>query len=519
MNADEKFGPVRKILWPIHNYELKKFLPLSLIMFCLVFNYTLLRDIKDTLVVNAAGAGIIPFLKFWGVMPTAILFVIFYIKLNNMLKKEYIFYIISIMFLIFFGVFALLIYPNINILHPSAEWINQAYKNLPVLRGFINVIGYWTYAIFYVAAEIWGSSMITLMFWQLANQIVKMHESKRFYGLFVVISNMALIFSGKCLKFCSQGIKQYLISTDTDVWQISLYLMMGIIIIMGIVAMSIYRWIHINILTDPFYYDAVMQKNIKQKNMSLKNSLYIILRSPELGLITILLISYGVTINLIEVQWKEQVKIYFGSDKNAYAGFMGDYSFWSGIFTIIFGLFISSNILRIFSWYKSAIITPIFIFIGGSIFFCFVLSMRFPIIKDFVASTLMIAVEKQVIIATFLGVVIVAFGKTVKYTLFDPTKEMAYIPLNEEIKTIGKAAVDVIGGRAGKSGGACIQSMLMIILGTINVIEFAHITFIIFIIICVCWIFAVKILSKKVEAAISRQTKFNSKKKLPYVLK
>ena len=66
-------------------------------------------------------------------------------------------YIIIITFLIFFGIFALLAYPHSNFLHPSAEWIAKAHKKYPHLGGFINVIGYWTYSIFYVLAEIWGS--------------------------------------------------------------------------------------------------------------------------------------------------------------------------------------------------------------------------------------------------------------------------------------------------------------------------------------------------------------------------
>ena len=74
--AELDFGPVRKILWPIHNHELNKFLPMVIIMFFFLFNYTIMRDTKDTLVVTAAGAEVIPFLKFWGTLPVSVLFVI-----------------------------------------------------------------------------------------------------------------------------------------------------------------------------------------------------------------------------------------------------------------------------------------------------------------------------------------------------------------------------------------------------------------------------------------------------------
>jgi hypothetical protein len=46
-------------------YTVKKMLPQALMFFCILFNYTILRDTKDVLVVTApkSGAEIIPFLK------------------------------------------------------------------------------------------------------------------------------------------------------------------------------------------------------------------------------------------------------------------------------------------------------------------------------------------------------------------------------------------------------------------------------------------------------------------------
>src|SRR5271163_64310 len=128
-----EFTGWRAALWPIHGYELKKFLPLAFIMFCLLFNYTILRDTKDTLVVSSAGAGAISFLKLYCVTPAAILFVIFYAKLTNVLSRENVFYAVVTPFLIFFGAFAFIIYPNLEAFHPSVESITLLKESYPTL--------------------------------------------------------------------------------------------------------------------------------------------------------------------------------------------------------------------------------------------------------------------------------------------------------------------------------------------------------------------------------------------------
>ena len=471
---------------------------MGFIFFFILFNYTCLRNLKDALVVTNSGAEALSYLKLFCVTPSAILFMLVYTKASDLLKNEHLFYATLSPFLIFFGLFAFVIYPNRTFFHPSPETIAAWQAACPTLHWPIALVGIWSYGVFYVLAELWGSTLIALSFWQFANQVCKMSEAKRMYACFGLMAQFSLLFVGVVGKWASDIRSN--VAPGEDPWQKTLNYLLSTVVIFGVATMLIYRWIYTHVLTDKRLYDKPELPGVKKKKKKagLMESLKTICTSPYLGLIAMLVICYGISVNLIEGLWKSQLKVQYPNE-NDYNTFMSTNTIYTGIASMVM-LIVGSNVLRVFRWVSAALITPLVFTIGGILFFTFI------VFKDNLTEALANLGTNPTFMAVILGAVIVVVAKSTKYALFDLTKEMAYIPLDEDMKVKGKAVVDVVGGRLGKSGGAFIQVVCFSIGTAITGIkptyfEIVPYLFGMFVIICVLWILSVKSLGKKVEAA------------------
>lgn len=58
-----------------------KLVPLALIFFCASFNLTILQNLRDSIMVTAAGAETLPFLASLGVLPASVAFLSLYGRL------------------------------------------------------------------------------------------------------------------------------------------------------------------------------------------------------------------------------------------------------------------------------------------------------------------------------------------------------------------------------------------------------------------------------------------------------
>ena len=76
---------------------------------------------------------------------------------------------------------------------------------------------------------------------------------------------------------------------------------------------------------------------------------------------------------------------------------------------------------------------------------------------------------------------------------------MVYIPLGQEAKVKGKAAVDVIGSRLGKSGSSWIQLGLIELVGNGSVLTITPFLIPVISVAIVSWMLAIRYLNKEFQ--------------------
>lgn len=486
------FGRFRSLFCPVHKHELGLFLPLWLIFFFICFNYNVLRSAKDSLVVTApyAGAEAIPFLKVWAILPMAIVMTLFFTRLSNRFKMEKVFYIMMSLFLGFFVLFSTVFYPLNDALHPH-DFANRLESFLPEgLRGLVAVIRNWTFTAFYIMAELWGTTIMTVLFWGFANEILNVNTAKRFYVLILIGGNLSAICAGSISSFYSELGKTWAAHNGMDPWHCSLLFITATILVSGIIVVGIFRWLHTRTLSLKEYLPTPEEASAPRIKMSMRKNFKYLAGSKYLLFIAMIVLTYNICINLTEVVWKDQLHQLYSTDTNSFNAYMGKVTMWVGILATVIALF-SSILIRRMSWTFNAMIPPFILLIAGVGFFSFLVfkdSMLGLTIASILGST-------PYALGVFFGSVQQCFSRASKYTIFDATKELAFIPLSKESKLKGKAAIDGVGSRLGKSGSSIIYQILLMFLVTVH----ATIPYVGLILLLVvgAWMFAVYALGKK----------------------
>lgn len=494
-----EFGSIRSCVWPIYRHELRKLVPMLFMIALVVFVYDILRNMKDAVIITAAGAEVIPFIKVWALLPGAILLTLIFTTLCNRFSQERVFYIMISGFMLFFMFFALVLYPAREALHANglAGSLQQLLPNGS--RGFIEMCRYWSFTLFYVISELWGSIVLSVLFWGFANEVTRVHEARRFYSVFCIGANCAAIFAGLVAGILPKNEVAEL-TAYTDNWESSLNILTIIIVSCGLTVMALCRWMNKNVLNDASFDDLHKTKReLKAKGkLSMKESFSFLSNSKYLVCIAVLVVSYNLVLNLVEVIWKDQLRNQYPATEEYFA-YMSRLTSVIGVVSACTAIFMARIIER-FGWTRTALITPVLMLITSAGFFAFMF------FQGYVGSEALAWLGATPLsIAVFFGAAQNCFSKAMKYSVFDSTKEMAFIPLDHETKLKGKAAIDGVGSRLGKSGGSLIHTVLLMVFGSLAA-SAPYVAAILTVVICL-WIYATRNLGRRFNAIVALEDK------------
>ncbi len=431
-----------------------------LLLFLLCVAYSILRNLKDAVIITAkhSGAEVIPFIKVWGMLPAAFGATWLFTRLRRRFGREKVFYIVISSFLAYFLLFAFVLYPHREVLHFNQTG-NVLHAMLPQgFGGLIALFCNWTITSFYILAELWSVLVLSVLFWGFANDITEVGEAKRTYGILNIGSNIAPILGGGFALVFSHAIEIPFLDKFIDPWQQTISQLVIIVCLCGIAAMGLYYRMH---RTGLIAQEVAPVNPQEKRKLSLRESVRYILRSPYLIPLTLIVLGFNICINLTDVLWKEQLKRFF-TDPNHLLAHMNGVTVGIGIFGTIGGV-LFSYIVRRWGWTATALITPLIMIAMGASFFFFFFGKGAA--SSWIAGVLGLT---PVALSVFSGSLQNCLSKACKYSVFDASKELAFLPLDPESRLRGKAAIDGLGSGVGKSGSSLLYQGLIIACGALS---------------------------------------------------
>ncbi len=441
-------------LFPVKRSEWTLFTFMFLIVSLINVNFSVLRSMRNTLVVADSGgsAAFIPYFELFGTFPASILMTWALSRLMRVFSFRFIFSATMFFFLAFFVLFAFWIYPHKEEIHTLLE---AKFGLLFGLTRFKVVLTHWPDMVFYIMAELWKVALLSVVFWGFLNQNLSLGEAKRFYPPLLLGTSVGTILSGPITVFSTSLFSWNFFPLAELRWEHSLYMLTLFLLVCGLFTHLLFT-----LLSKSFASRTPMeplQREEKKKfseKLSLSCSFRYLMDSPYLRSLFLIVIAEYVCYSLGELIFLETLKEKYPSPAE-YCQYMGNLSFWMGILTAFSAIFLTPYLLQTYSWGKTVLMTPILMVAATVAFFSVNSMAKYGILPGF----------SPIGVAIVLGSIHFCIGRAAKYTLFDAIKELAFIPLNQEGQVKGKLIIDGIGSRLGRGGSSLINILLFLIAG------------------------------------------------------
>ena len=425
---------------------------LSFSIVCLInVNYSILRSLRNTLVVSCteAGAELIPAIQLWGLLPLTFLLVYVISLFMRKYSQVKVFFLVTLLFLGFFNLHAFVIYPLKEVL----ENFVSPPEILKKVTSLYLLCKNWTSGSYYIAAELWKVAILSLLFFGFLNRSLSLKEAKGMYSPILLGGSIGGLLAGPLTVISAKISHFFLSSHGYDKWH-STYLMLTLVMtLVGVGMMGLFAILKNKVSIKENYTDS-------KPKISFKDSLQAFIQNRYLFSMGVIIIADYIAYFLFEIFFLDLLKKACPSP-NAYCEYNGQLTFWTSVLTLISAVFVTPILLLKKTWKTAALVTPSAI--GLSIIF---FTLVFGAEKSWMQQLSGYFGLTPLKLALLFGSIQFCFCRAIKGTLFDASKELAYFPLSEDLKSKGKLVIDGLASRTGYCLAAGINQSLFSLFGT-----------------------------------------------------
>lgn len=444
--------------------EKQRHLYMSCLILLSTIGFNIMRGMRETVVFQFGknGALYTPFIRIMCILPISTLLFMYYLTLKKRTSTLIAYYALTIPLLAYFILYALFSSQHVIDMSAMPTWITELMKIYPPMEFIGGIITHWDKTLYYVFCEAWGSFTLVILFWQIANENYTPKLASQYYPIFSMLGGAGIIISSLLINKMGKYENITLLTTE-------IITLIGICNLWLVTKISKYAKRNTDTIQKP------------KVALSMREGLRIALSTPHILYLTICIISFSILCNIYENSVRNVILNHYGSEQEVFK-FWGNFFFGKGLLVISANI-VSKALLKRVGWFVVAITTPIISIASIHI----ILS-----ISSFQLDQHIIKETQNIL---WLLAILLQLNFAVKYAFFDPTKEMAYIPLNHEQRTYGKTVADGLGSRIGNVSSGIIQSCAIMIASSNDFTQIAPILLGACSIISLGWVWAMNGLS------------------------
>ncbi len=404
-------------------YGFKKFLPAIAIQFCLAFSFIILQDLKVAVAIQHGGQKLLETVQTWAGIPMSIILVYLYIGVTNRYERRKHLGIFILPIVAYFLIYGFYFYTHPASLHINTARMIALQTMYPGFDKLILMYGYWSTSLFYILSDVWAGFIVGVLYWQYMNDTTTIKQAKTFYPALGLFVSFGMVLS-KTVTLTVQGSSLYANN--------AIQLFVSFVAFAGISAVVIHYFICKNVISKDKH-----PTNVQNVKLTMTTFKYFghIFTSKYLGLIALSVFAFGSILHLLTIlhqTYSYNMQELGKLNPESYTMLVNKITIISTSFGFLFSvgaMILSIYLLKNHGWFKAALVTPIMTILTA--FVLMYVTYDESLSKEFSP------------VSYGLVFVLMMMVKQIKSFFFKPIKEMAYIPLKQEMKVKGKAFIDL----------------------------------------------------------------------------